>query len=296
MKKLAVILHVYYENQIPAIRKHLANLNKANIAYDLFVTTPHDSPLPLEGARSLKKTPSPHRSHSVASAAGTPTTGRGYDVAPFLDLLRNINLDDYDYVLKLHTKNNSKTRYTYLNNRRLNNHLWSKIMWNALLGSPQKIKQNLQQLETDPKIGLLAAEYTLTNKPNTYESLLPKINRELQSLGYPPTDTLTFAAGTMFLCRAEVLKPLLKYQITDFPPTDGNIKDGTLAHVIERLFGAVTTAQGYSLAPAEHNTYPISRALSALKRFLYQKKRTKSGKTLIKLCKIPIYHTRPVTK
>ena len=340
--KLAVILHLYYEDQLPEIARHLQNLNTAGLDYDLYVTSPHTTPL------------------IITNAMYTPTENRGYDIGPFIDALHHINLNNYDYILKLHTKGKTSPNYTLLNNRRLNNALWGKILWNALLGSakqirrniavmeqnPQigmltalhhinlnnydyilklhtkgktspnytllnnrrlnnalwgkilwnallgsakQIRRNIAVMEQNPQIGMLTARYCLTSEPKFYQKHLPQINRELQKLGFSPMQNFAFPAGSIFLARTEVLKPFLTYTINDFTLTNGKIKEGTLAHIVERLFGAVTITQGYNLAPAPHKTYAIARLLVGLKRFIYQKKYTSSGKTLIKICKIPVY-------
>ncbi|MCM1324819.1 MAG: rhamnan synthesis F family protein [Acetobacter sp.] len=341
--KLAVILHLYYKDQLPTITKHLNNLTQAGIPYDLYITSPLEQGACTNytgdaGTNSIEeKLPSARQFTTLQvplapAAAGdkfcemtadvpqkrgayievrdpiekelpstrqfttlqvplAPAENRGYDIAPFISTLQRIPLSQYQYILKLHTKNNNRHQYTYLNHRRLNNQIWSNIMWNALLGSPKKIRDNFKLITSNPQIGILAPEYCLTNEPECYRTFLPQINKELRSLGFPKIETLTFAAGTMFLARTEVLLPLLKYQINDFPPTDGNIKDGTLAHVIERLFGAVAESLGYTLHPIKHKTYHIARFFLILKRFFYQKKQTNTGKTLIKICKIPIRNT-----
>ena len=269
--KLAVILHLYYEDQLPEIARHLQNLNTAGLDYDLYVTSPHTTPL------------------IITNAMYTPTENRGYDIGPFIDALHHINLNNYDYILKLHTKGKTSPNYTLLNNRRLNNALWGKILWNALLGSAKQIRRNIAVMEQNPQIGMLTARYCLTGEPKFYQKHLPQINRELQKLGFSPMQNFAFPAGSIFLARTEVLKPFLTYTINDFTLTNGKIKEGTLAHIVERLFGAVTITQGYNLAPAPHKTYAIARLLVGLKRFIYQKKYTSSGKTLIKICKIPVY-------
>jgi hypothetical protein len=59
--------------------------------------------------------------------------------------------------------------------------------------------------------------------------------------------------------------------------------------VIERLFGAIVLAQGYKVVGIKHNSYAFRFALLALKRFLFQKKVTKSGKMMVKICRIPVF-------
>ncbi len=359
MKKLAVILHLYYEEQIPFIKKHLNNLNKANIAYDLIITYPETKPFLITAIKENLTHPENEKINSVAGGATTvpqgrgayidvrnpteeglpftrevasctvvgdkfceitvdvpqgrgayidvrdptevglpsasqfakfiPTTNRGYDIAPFITALKSLELEKYDYILKLHTKNQDTSQYICLEDHRMTNKIWSKIMWNALLGSPQKIKKNIKILDGNQKIGLLTAKYCLVSAPKHYDYLLGQINHELQVLNFEELEQLNFPAGTMFLARANLLKPLLRYTPTDFPPTNAKTKDGTLAHVIERLIGALVITQGYTLAPIKHKTYTPNSFLSNLKRFVYQKKQTKSGKTRIKFCKIPIW-------
>lgn len=273
--KLAVILHLYYEDQLPEITRHLQNLTAAGIDYDLYVTS--------SNYKNIIKL------YSNGSTKFFPTENRGYDIGPFIYALHHLDLEHYDYVLKLHTKGKTSPNDILLNNRRLNNALWGKILWNALLGSAEQIHHNLAMMEQNPHIGMLAARYCLTDESKFYQKFLPQINSELQKMGLSPVNQLTFPAGSMFLARAKVLKPFLKYEINDFAPTDGKIKEGTFAHIVERLFGAVTATQGYHLAPAPHKSYFINRLLISIKRFIYQKKHTNSDKTLIKICKLPIY-------
>ncbi len=292
--KLAVILHLYYEDQLPEIIRHLQNLNAANIDYDLYITNINNQPEQSVKEKFSFCVPPPWRGRlgegeNHPSLTFIPTPNNGYDIGPFIDALHHINLNNYDYILKLHTKGKTSPNYTLLNNRRLNNALWGKILWNALLGSAKQIRRNIAVMEQNPQIGMLTARYCLTSEPKFYQKHLPQINRELQKLGFSPMQNFAFPAGSIFLARTEVLKPFLTYTINDFTLTNGKIKEGTLAHIVERLFGAVTITQGYNLAPAPHKTYAIARLLVGLKRFIYQKKYTSSGKTLIKICKIPVY-------
>ena len=122
MKKLAVHLHLYYKEQVPQIIKYLKNLT--GIEYDLYITMVEDD---SEVRLSIQK--------EFPQSQIWIVENRGYDIGPFIDFLHHINLDDYEYVLKLHTKRKLKGSYCYFNKRRFNLSSWSKILYETLIGS-----------------------------------------------------------------------------------------------------------------------------------------------------------------
>lgn len=274
--KLAVHLHLYYHEQLSTIIGYLRSLH--GIDYDLFVTLTEKSDDSQKQIRDFKP-----------DAIIMMVNNRGYDIGPFIKFLNRIDLDKYDYILKLHTKGRQNECWTKINHYRLDNTLWHDILFSALLKSPDRVAKNFKILAENPEIGMLGAAYCLTDEPQLYADLLEGINAELQTMGFKPRAKLSFIAGTMFLARAGLFKPLQKYKISDFMPTDGKIKEGTKAHIFERLFGAVIEAQGYQIYGIRQHSYGARLVLAAIRRFFYQKKHTKSGKTLIKICKIPVY-------
>ena len=75
----------------------------------------------------------------------------------------------------------------------------------------------------------------------------------LKEIGLPLIDK-KFVMGTMFICKAELLNPLKKLKLQDFENSDGlkilNYKrDGSLAHVYERLFGWIICSQNKKILP-----------------------------------------------
>ena len=276
MKKLAVHLHVYYKDQINNVIEYLKRLRYTS--YDIFVTlVDYDQDI-IEALHSFN-----------SDIKIKLVENRGYDVGPFIDFLNSINLDEYEYILKVHTKCQNNQTYTILNGIRLDNKLWCKILWESLLKNRQRVAENLRIMDDNLNIGLLGSYYCYTNSPADYEYMLPQINNELNSMNFQPIDKVPFIAGTMFLVRANLLKPLKKYSIEDFIPTNSKIKNGTLAHIFERLFSAIVIKQGYTVYPLKHDVYGIRLIIPTVKRFFYQKKTTSSGKLIIKICKIPVY-------
>ena len=276
MKKIAVHLHLYYKEQTDEVIDYLKSLK--NTDHDIYVTmVSYDANVILK-----LKNFNPDITIKIVEH-------RGYDIGPFIDFINSINLKDYEYILKVHTKNKSNQSYTTLNGNRLDNKLWCNILWDSMLKSKQRVTDNLTILENNKDIGMIVSYYCYTDADTDYKHLLPQINKELMKLKFLPLNRIPFIAGTMFLVKSSLLYPLKKYSIKEFPPTNGQIKDGTLAHVFERLFSAIIIQQGYKLYPAKHDIFWLTLLYPTIKRFLFQKKITNSGKLIVKICKIPVY-------
>ncbi len=275
MKTFAVHFHLYYLEQLPEVLVYLKSLE--NLSYDLFVTMPKEN----EVVEKQIKNFNPDTKIFIVN-------NWGYDIGPFISFLHQVKLDEYKYILKIHTKGNKSNNHAYLNGKRLDNKLWKRILFDALLKNQERVRKNLDILDNRSEIGMLSSAYCVTSETKKYWKLLPQINQQLKECGFDAVDKLSFVAGTMFYVRSKLLKPLLKYSISDFDKTDGTIKEGTLAHVMERLFGALVLVQGYTIHGIKHDSYKKGFILASIKHFLFRKKKTKKG-DLIKICKIPVY-------
>ena len=264
--------------QLPEIISKLQNMDKAGVDYDLYVT------ITIKDEKAEDKI-----KQVFPEAMIRQVENCGYDIGPFIDFLHKIELDNYDYILKVHTKNKDQGNYTIINGNRMDNAIWGEVLREALLGSPEQIKQNYAKLLEDDTIGMLGSKYCLTSEKHTYQSLLEQIKSEMAQLHLPQTDNVEFIAGSMFLVKAELLKPFLQINLRDFSQTDGRIKEGTKAHVYERLFGCAVLAQGKRIEGIKQHHYGKAFLKARIKRFFYQMKHTKSGKKIIKICKLPIY-------
>ena len=122
----------------------------------------------------------------------------GYDVYPFIYVLQNINIDNYDYVLKIHTKHNIKDR-----NKILKPLLWSKNNFRKLLN----------KMINNENIGIIGhkVQQIYGGSPEENEVLNPL----LETLGIPAHKYHHFIPGTMFLIRTKQLKFLLKIKFRE---------------------------------------------------------------------------------
>lgn len=203
---------------------------------------------------------------------------RGYDVGPFIDFLHRVRLDEYDYILKIHTKRRQHGEYCCFNGIRFHTAAWSKMLLDALLETPEIVRRNFALLENETDIGMVGNGFCLTGEAGTYKMLEASIKNEAEKMHLPPIENFNFIAGTMFIVRARLLQPFLRYGINDFEAADSQIRDYTLAHVLERLFGMSVTARGYKIYGVKYKEYYTERLAAGITRFLFQHKTTKSGK------------------
>src|SRR5574344_582692 len=171
MNKLLVHLHLFYQDQFDYMIKKLSNIEGCD--WDLYVTVCEENSLSEE--KILKFKP---------DAKIIKVENRGYDIWPFIQVLRMVNLDDYDYVLKIHTKAYREKR-CYINNFEFNipkfyHYYWRNKLIRPLIGSNQKFKKNLKILAHKKKIGMIVDKsfFIKLDKNNTTDTLLLKNIKE----------------------------------------------------------------------------------------------------------------------
>ncbi len=280
MLKLIVHCHIWYDEMWDELTLYLKNLR--NIPHTLYITI-------CEENFELKKKILSFDPNAKIELV----PNMGFDIGPFIHFLNNININEYDYILKIHTKNTKglniqKVGHTYLTRKR-----WVKLMLNSLLGSEQIIKHNLDVISQSPSVGMIGSSYIIADTFQSYKDIAELIDPHMQKMGFSDSKyAKKFVAGTMFLCKSKLMQPILNagYQINDFDTSIKNIHGGTLAHAFERLFGYIVTAQNQDIVGFDHSLKnDIISFLYKIGRFFYQQKQTNNGKTVIKICKIPIY-------
>lgn len=278
---LAVHLHIYYSEQTDELLNKLNNL--FDYEYDLYVTLVEDKPLLRKKILSFKP-----------DAVIWTVPNQGYDVGPFIDFLHNIDLDKYEYVMKIHTKRTNKSGYCIFNHHRFSMRVWREMLLDSVLFSRMAVRRNFSLFAQNPQIGMIGNSWSITKEKQTYYNIEDILSEQMAKINLPLPEDRTFVAGTIFIVRSELLRPFLVYGIDDFAPTDACKHDDTLAHVIERMFGLAVTAQGKTIRGIHYKSYITDRMFVNLRRFLYQKKITREGNKLIKICKIPVYHRKEI--
>lgn len=259
-KKLLVHLHLFYHNQLDYFLSKLKNIQGCN--WDLFITVCEQNDLSTKKIKALK-----------SDAQIIPVENRGYDVWPFVQILKMVNLDDYSYVLKIHTKQCMKD-VVKLSNLNFSKFQWRDSLVQSLIGTKKIFKKNWTLLNSNPKIGMIADKnlfIPLLNWPED-TTLLEQLKQKLEV----KSSYSNFIAGTMFIMKSSILKTIKESDIqkNDFPLYSKSYSIATLAHVMERIFSILTVDKGYQIH--------LSKGLNLTNKIFNKQKNIINEKTTIK--------------
>ncbi len=225
---ILVHLHLFYLDQLPYFLEKLANITGS---YDLICTVNQKNPALVQQLQQF------HPNTRVILVEN-----RGYDIWPFLQVIYQVDLSKYDYVLKLHSKRNIpyeayRTHFP-----------WREALVEPLLHSPEIFKKNLHLMKNNGGIcasGLCFLQRDFSLPENTVLYTSCKKHLHIQN------NTRWFIAGTMFLIKSKCLVPLQHYPFSaeDFFPNSKSNSTSTLAHALERIFIALVLEQNYKVLP-----------------------------------------------
>ena len=247
MKPILVHIHVFYSDMWWYVRRHLQSL--FTYPCKVFITTVKDYPDIREDVTSLG-----------INAQFIEVANRGYDIAPFFQVIKQVNLDDYSYVIKMHTKRDMQGKRFWIQGYEMTGAAWRDYMFDFL--KRENLERCIQRFSIDEKLGMIGNFRLVLNYEPAEDKCWQESIRILRDqLGLPLT-TYSFVAGSMFICRASLLNPLkqLDYNTDDFEEHKAH-NVTTLAHLLERVFGLIICAQGYKIADSYT---PFMKRLSAI--------------------------------
>lgn len=233
---VAVVMHVFYETMIDELMGWADHLPRG---YDLFITTTDDVKKAEIEARLTKRGREQFDVRVVAS-------NRGRDITAFLLGCRDVLLDPrYDLVLKLHSKKSAQDGYGP-------GDWFKRHLFENLLSSPGYAQNILDLFADDESLGMVFPPVVQIGYPTLgkawYHNKQPAIElcRQLGINVAFDADTPVSPYGSMFFARPAALRPLLDadFDWADFP-TEGEYGDGSLAHVVERLFSYAAMSEKY---------------------------------------------------
>ncbi len=182
---------------------------------------------------------------------------RGYDVAPFVcEVLNKYPLDNYDYIVKLHTKRDVDNwiifRPTYGSH-------WRRTLL-RFCATPEKVRRSLASFTRYPKLGMFAASRFIDYIGCDYSQRSKEATQQiLHSAGLRPAFYIS-VSGTIFMARATLLKPLSgRFSYDNFLNiTNSNAHtDLALAGDLELAFATCIAAQNYAVT---EGVYPLALA------------------------------------
>ena len=221
-QKLLVHLHLYYHEQLNFMLEKLGNI--CDCDWDLVVTTC------IENEESNKRI-----LNFKPDAKIILVDNRGYDVWPFIQVLQQVNIDNYDFVLKIHTKNYYSQKVG-LNGYSLLGFDWRNSLISALIGTKEVFKNNIKMLRSNLNIGMIADKNCYIRFPN--DKIDIKLLQGLKQRLHLTSNFQKFIAGTMFFISVNALYPLIEHHFLEdeFPLYGHSSTSHTLAHSIERIF------------------------------------------------------------
>ena len=128
---------------------------------------------------------------------------RGYDVAPFLRVSKMINLDNYDYIIKLHSKRDLPSP-AYLPTCRFKRNKW-RLKLLEFMSSPKHIALSLNRFDKNPDIGMVSAPELIISSQKEDSIANARAERIIRGMGLQLKNH-KFVAGTMFMARAKLFK------------------------------------------------------------------------------------------
>lgn len=278
--KIIAIVHIYYPEIWSELKECLKNIF---VPYDLIVTfvAKHED---IENDVINFK----------YDAKIMHTDNSGYDVGPFMQALNTVNLDDYDLLIKLHSKRNLNFEYPapLLNcyNIGLNN--FRKLLL-SFISDKNNFKKCIKAFENNPDLGMINNYKLVVDEKHENDIQVFNTAKKWLAENNLCVNNFKFVAGTMFIARASLFKVLQKKQ---FEFNETNRKDvHSNAHVFERFFGAIIYGQNKYIADVfSPVTKPLFKdyllfLIHPILSFFCKIKITTSQKLLIKICKIPVF-------
>lgn len=228
ISEVAVCLHLYYVDQWEKYHGYLKNIP---CCFDLYVTCTTDA---YDNVRDIV-------GQFYPAAKIIAADNHGMDVLPFLVVNHDYGLWRYPAVLKLHTKN-TKTA---------DDQIFGKLCLESLLSSPEQVVNSIQTLASDPLVGAIgpdplyrSAESLMYVNAEAVRDIFVAIDR------HPTLNDWGFYAGTMFWIQGNLLSGLATHfgKLNHLALQDSRAVrsggDGTWAHAMERIFGALPSLYG----------------------------------------------------
>lgn len=232
--RILVHLHLYYQKQLDYFLSKLNNIS--NCEWDLYVTVVKEDETVWKKIIEFKP-----------DAKIIKIDNIGYDVWPFIQVIRMVNLDSYDYVIKLHTKNyrNKLKLFDY----EVSGYKWRNSLVDSILKDKNYFKKILKYFSNDKKLGSITKSlFYWKIYHNNWPEESYKLNYELKRINFKSRYSY-FHGGTMFIMRADVFKFLkaIEYYPQMFDCAMETGSGGSLAHVYERIFTIALDEAGYSV-------------------------------------------------
>ncbi|MDX2479468.1 MAG: glycoside hydrolase family 99-like domain-containing protein [Desulfuromusa sp.] len=224
-QKVAILVHAYYEDVFLNILSRIKKIEIANIK--IFVTTHAliaDNVIAAIEEAGIDSHVAVYENH-------------GRDVLPFLKISNRILKENYEFIIKVHTKKSL---------HREDGDQWREEIYSELL-SERFIMGAITAMNYNEDVGIVAPSKQVVPMSHYWGSNAKTVLKlsERIDIGRSVVEGLPFVAGTMFITRTNLASKLLDLNLSDkdFENESGQV-DGTMAHAIERFVAVLCHQQG----------------------------------------------------
>lgn len=282
MKKILVHLHLYYPEYYAELEQYILNLLPA-YDFDLFVTIPE---------QNTKL--SPKILQSFPNAKIEIVENLGFDIYPFIKVVQSVNLDDYSYLIKLHTKRDINFYlFSLFKNKWFGGSSWREGLL-EFIKSKKNIIKVITYLNEHEHVGMHGGQAYILNQFTDDKNAKIAVKKFLNH------DSYKYVAGAIFIAKANIFKLLQTRNINSskFELSDHTHQNVQFAHLMERYLGYCVTSN--NLIRQDCITSKIKCLFISIHKYLAQLSNsfvlsvriTKKQKLLIKFFKIPIYNRK----
>jgi glycosyltransferase involved in cell wall biosynthesis len=226
----AVIVHAYHADTFAQLR---TELNCIPDHIDRYVSYPEDSEAHDEATMCA----------AFPGCTLMPVPNRGQDVGAFLQVLELLRNRDYKFFCKIHSKVGDKLPP-----------IWRRALLDGTIGSAQRVSRFEKLFRENSDVMLGGPKELFLHGPSYLMGNSAHMDRMLDKSGLKfdyATAEWGFFAGTFFWIRREVTDKLLACVPSEEFGADEVLRDGQLAHAVERMVGILPTAMGGRIAFAK---------------------------------------------
>ena len=238
-QKVLAVAHIFYADMAEEILERLSVLPKG---YYLVATTSNE-----ENQAQIRAV---MERYGVEGEVRVVASNRGRDIGAFLvDCNDVLASGKWDIVVKIHSKKSVQDDYNAAQ-------LFKTHLYDNLLNSRAHVANILAEFAAHPSLGMVLAPLPHMGYPTMGHAWFT--NREpaqavAKRLGInvPFDKDMPLATyGSMFIARPQALTKLVNagFKPENFP-VEGGYKDGSLAHVLERLLAYAALSEGFYVRP-----------------------------------------------
>ena len=225
LMSIAIILHAYYINQLEYIIKKIKGILECSnyFVIDIHITIPKDR---FEHLKDYLEAELPCAKIYIVDNCGL-------DILPLAEMTDC--LYDYEWVLKLHTKNEDSA----------NNDAWFRTSVDALIGTKRVFINTIELIKTHSELVMVGAMPYYVSAFRLMLGNRGNVDFLAQEWGLHLDKDWGFFAGSFYWFKPSVFRPYLQTIVKNKGWFDREYRqDGLMAHAVERLITLVGLKYG----------------------------------------------------